>query len=83
MTVKKITKLLGGEVVYIPKRPGEPNVTFADISKIQKHLKWRPKITILKGINKLLKEIHYWEEAPVWTPKKISKATKNWFKYLS
>ena len=30
----------------------------------------------------MLKNISDWKDAPVWTPKKIEKATKNWFKYL-
>ena len=30
----------------------------------------------------LLKNINYWRDAPVWTPKKISKVTKSWFKLL-
>ena len=52
------------------------------ISKIQKDLKWRPRITIEKGIKFLLDDIKYWREAPVWTAKKIKKATEDWFKYL-
>ncbi len=31
----------------------------------------------------LLKNINNWKDAPVWTPKKIQKATKVWFKLLS
>ena len=30
----------------------------------------------------LLKNIEYWKKAPVWTPKKISSATKIWFQLL-
>ncbi len=83
VSVKKIIELLGGnEITYIPKRPGEPDCTFANISKIQKDLKWRPRITIEKGIKFLLDDIKYWREAPVWTAKKIEKATEDWFKYL-
>ena len=82
ISVKKITNLLGGKKVYIRKRPGEPNCTFADITKIMRKLKWKPKINIEKGISILLKEINYWQKAPVWTPKKINLATKDWFKYL-
>ena len=83
VSIQKITNLLGGKKIYIKKRPGEPNCTFADISKITKKLKWRPKIKIDEGIKILIKNINYWEKAPVWTPKKINKATKLWFKYLS
>jgi UDP-glucose 4-epimerase len=82
ISVKRITNLLGGKKVYIRKRPGEPNCTFADITKIMKKLKWKPKIKIEKGISILLKEINYWQKAPVWTPKKINLATKDWFKFL-
>ena len=82
ISVKKITELLGGDRIYIKKRPGEPDCTFADISKIKKKLDWRPKIKIEKGIKILLKNINYWEDAPIWTPKKINIATKAWFKFL-
>ncbi len=83
VSVKKITDLLGGEVVYIPKRPGEPDSTFADITKIKKELNFEPKVPIELGIQKILEEIDYWKDAPVWTPKTIDVATKSWFKYLS
>ena len=80
--VNKIAKLIGGKTVNIPKRPGEPNRSLADISKIKKDLKWRPKISIEKGTQNLLKNIYYWKDAPVWSPKSIKKATKTWFKLL-
>ncbi|ASV09329.1 SDR family oxidoreductase [Leptospira interrogans] len=82
ISVNRIVELLKGEVTYIPKRPGEPDSTFADIAKIKKDLKWFPKISIETGIGELLKNIDYWREAPVWTPDKIEKATSDWFKYL-
>ena len=77
-----IVKLLKGKKVKIPKRPGEPDITFANIKKIKKALKWKPRIKIEIGIKKLLNHLSYWEKAPVWTPKKIEIATKDWFKYL-
>ena len=83
ISVNKIIKILGGEKVYIKKRPGEPDCTFADITKIKKKLNWSPKIKIEKGVKKLVKSIDYWKKAPVWTPKTINKATSLWFKYLS
>ena len=83
VTVNKIAKLIGGKKIYIPKRPGEPDRSLADISRIKKDLNWKPKITIEKGIKNLLQNIHYWKNAPVWTPKTIKEATKIWFKYLS
>jgi UDP-glucose 4-epimerase len=83
ISVKKITELLGGNVVYIPKRPGEPQSTFADITKIKTELNFKPNIPIEEGIKLILNDINYWKDAPVWTPKKIDVATKSWFKYLS
>ena len=82
VSVNRLVELLGGEKVYIPKRPGEPDCTFADIHKIQKELGWKPQVTIEKGIEKILQQINYWGEAPVWTPDSIADATKDWFKYL-
>jgi UDP-glucose 4-epimerase len=83
ISVNHIANLLKGKRVYIPKRPGEPNMTFADIKKISKDLKWYPKINISEGVNLILKNIDLWKDAPVWTPEKIRVATKNWFKFLS
>ena len=82
ISVNYIVKLIGGKTVKIPKRPGEPFITYANITKINKILNWKPRIRIEKGIEILIKNIHYWKKAPVWTPIKIKKATKNWFKYI-
>jgi len=82
ISVNRIVKLLGCKSINIPKRPGEPDQTNANIRKIKKELNWEPKISIEQGIKKLLNEINYWNNAPVWTPKKIKIATKDWFKYL-
>jgi len=73
----------GGRVVHIPKRPGEPDVTHADISKIARVIGWKPKISIEEGVEVLLQNIDYWREAPVWTEASIQEATQDWFKYLS
>jgi len=81
-TVNYIAKKLGGEKIFIPKRPGEPDKSQADIKKITQRLKWKPKISLDKGIKLLLQNINDWKQAPVWTPKKISVKTRKWFKYL-
>jgi len=83
VSVNKIVSILEGKRIKIPKRPGEPNITYADISNIRKKVKWKPKISIQVGIKKLLKDIDDFRSAPLWTPKKISHATQSWFKYLS
>lgn len=84
VTVNYLLRLIGDQQkVYVPKRPGEPNVTHADIKKIKKFLKWKPEISIEKGIKNVLENINYWKSAPLWDKNKIRIATKNWFKYLS
>ena len=80
--VNKIANLIGGKKIHIPKRPGEPNRSLADITKIKKDLGWQPKIKIEDGVKNLLKQIYDWKDAPVWTPKSIKKETKIWFKLL-
>ena len=82
-SVNHLISILGGEVVYIPKRPGEPDCTFADTAKIKKMLQWEPKISFEQGVQNMLDFISGWKDAPVWTPEKIAIATKEWFRYLS
>ncbi len=82
VSVNRLVELLGGDKVQIPKRPGEPDCTYADIKKIQEELKWKPEISIEVGVAKVIESIEYWRNAPVWTPKTISTATEDWFKYL-
>jgi len=81
-SVNYIAKLLGGKKIYIPKRPGEPEITWGKIHKAKRLLNWRPKVGIEQGVNKLLDNIHLWKNAPVWNKKKIKIATADWFKYL-
>ncbi|OPZ88303.1 MAG: UDP-glucose 4-epimerase [Firmicutes bacterium ADurb.Bin419] len=81
-SVNRLVELLGGEITYIPKRPGEPDCTFADTSKIKKVMGWQPEVSFENGVKKVLDNIEYWKEAPVWTSDKIEGATKEWFKYL-
>jgi UDP-glucose 4-epimerase len=82
-SVKKLVKLLNPKkIIHIPKRPGEPDVTFANIKKIQKDLKWKPKVSFEEGVGKILDNINYWKNAPLWNKSNIAKETKLWFKYL-
>ena len=83
-SINSLIKLLGkNKIVKIPKRPGEPDCTFADISKILKKTKWKPKISFKDGVNKLLNSIDEFKDAPVWDAVSIENETKDWFKYLS
>jgi UDP-glucose 4-epimerase len=81
-SVNRLVELLGGDVIYIPKRPGEPDCTYADVSRIQTLLGWNAKVTFEEGVAKMIEHIDYWREAPVWSVEKISEATKDWFTYL-
>ena len=81
-SVNSIAKMLNSKKVFIPKRPGEPELTLADISLIKKKIGWKPKINIKEGIKEMLDNIDDWKDAPIWTLFKIKKATKDWFKYL-
>ncbi|MBO0350649.1 SDR family oxidoreductase [Phormidium pseudopriestleyi FRX01] len=83
VSVNRLVELLRGEKTYIPKRPGEPDCTFAEITKIGQELGWFPNVTIEAGVAKILENIDYWQNAPVWTPETIATATQDWFKYLS
>lgn len=81
-SINHLVNLLGGDVVFVPKRPGEPDCTFADISKIQTHLGWSPEVTFDEGVAMVLDEIDRWLDAPLWDPISIRAATQTWFSYL-
>ena len=82
-SINRLVELLDGDVIYIPKRPGEPDCTWADISKANQLLNWKPKVSLEIGVEILLNNMEYWADAPVWDKKSIAKATEKWFEYLS
>jgi len=81
--VNRLVELLGGTVVHVPKRPREPECTWADIGKITRDLEWRPRVTFEEGVRRILAEIDYWRDAPLWDPDSIARATKVWFDSFS
>src|SRR6185369_6399594 len=81
-SVNRLIELLGGEKTYIPKRPGEPECTFADISRITQELAWKPEVSFEEGVAKIVASIDYWKNAPLWDPASIAKATQTWFRHL-
>ena len=82
VSVNRLVALLRGDVVHVPKRPGEPDRTHADVRKIGARLGWRPKVAIEEGVRILLDHIDDWRAAPVGTPESIEVATRDWFRYL-
>ena len=81
-TVNSLVNLLRGDVIYIPKRPGEPDCTFADIRKIKRVLNWHPRVNFEEGIRIMLQNIREWSDSPLWSPEAIEEATKEWFECL-
>lgn len=81
-SVNRLIELLGGDKVCIPKRPGEPDCTWADIAKISRDLNWRLQVPFEEGVARMLKDIEVWRDAPLWDPESIAKATSTWFQYL-
>jgi len=84
-SVNRLVELLNNDagVVNLPKRPGEPDRTHADISKVTSKLGWSPKISLEEGVLVLLEDMERWRSAPVWDEASINDATRGWFKYLS
>lgn len=83
-SINYLVELLGGSgVEYLPKRPGEPECTWADITKITKELGWRPEVPFAEGVQRMLAEIEHWQDAPLWDKYSIAQATRTWFEHLS
>lgn len=83
ISIKKLVSILNPKVIkYLPKRPGEPKMTYASIYKAKKYLKWRPQVSFKEGLGTMTNELSNWKNAPLWTVSKIKKATKEWFKFV-
>ena len=83
VSVNRLVELLGAkDLVHVPKRPGEPDCTHADIRRITDLLGWAAQVPIEDGVRRMMERMTDWSDAPVWTPASIETATANWFKYL-
>lgn len=81
-SVNRLVELLGGDIEYITKRPGEPDCTFGDVTKIKNLLGWNARVSFEVGVGRMLERINDWKDAPVWDPASINQATAVWFQYL-
>ncbi|MCH9614515.1 MAG: UDP-glucose 4-epimerase [Chlamydiia bacterium] len=81
-SVNYLAELLGGETVHLPKRPGEPDETHANNTKITKELGWKQTVSFEEGVAKVLENIEYWRSAPLWDEDSIAESTKTWFEFL-
>jgi UDP-glucose 4-epimerase len=80
--VNRLVELLGGEKTTIPRRPGEPDCTFADTAKIRSLVGWQPSVPLEQGVSRMLEVIDDWRDAPLWNQSTIAEATADWFKHL-
>jgi UDP-glucose 4-epimerase len=82
-SVNRLVELLGGEATYIPKRPGEPDATWANITRITTELDWKQEVCFEQGVKNIVANIDYWRNAPLWNPESIADATKIWFEFMT
>ena len=52
-SINELVKLFGCEKIHLPKRPGESNITLADISKTTKMTGWEPRYSLEEYIGGL------------------------------
>ena len=82
-SINELVALLGkNDIEFVPKRPGEPDQTFANIAKAEDLLGWQPLVNFDQGVGLMLEDLDRWQNAPLWTSERIKEATKTWFKYL-
>jgi UDP-glucose 4-epimerase len=82
-SIKYLISLLKGNVVYLPRRPGEPDCTFADTQKAKHLLNWSALVSFDDGVRRMLENLDDFSDAPVWTPDDIKQATAAWFQHLA
>jgi UDP-glucose 4-epimerase len=82
VSVNEVARMIGGQIVNIPRRPGEPDTTHADISFAKRYLDWTPSTTFEEGMKLTIEQIQLWKDAPIWSAETIAIATEDWFKFL-
>ena len=51
--------MISNKIQFIPKRPGEPDISMAKIDNAKKFLSWKPSIKFREGVTELLNNIHF------------------------
>lgn len=51
-SINYIAKIIGGQIIYLPKRQGDPMHTSTSIALAKKLLKWQPRMSLQEGIEK-------------------------------
>jgi len=58
-------------------------VGHADITRITAELGWKQRVSFEEGVAKIVANIDYWRNAPLWDPASIAQATRTWFEFMS
>ena len=60
-SINILVDLLGGPKKFIAKRPVETVSAYANITKIRKKLKWKPKIDFDEGMKRIISSSDNWK----------------------
>jgi len=82
-SVLDMANLISSNIIFIPERPGEPQATFADISKAETILGYRPVVNLEDGIELVKAKTDNSSNIKGWSEADIMAATSAWFKHLS
>jgi len=55
-SINDLARLIGGQTITLPSRPGEVKDTLADISKAKKLLGWQPQYNLETGLKEMMKK---------------------------
>jgi len=55
ISIQEIADLISSQQVHLPRRAGDAEVTLADITRIERLLGWKPKMSFSEGLGLLMK----------------------------
>jgi UDP-glucose 4-epimerase len=68
ISIKELADLISADQVMVARRPGDAEVTLADISRISSALGWAPKITFAQGLQQMM-DLRAAERGPAGAPR--------------